>query len=801
MSLSLRIALRTCRRNAILWTAIGTITALALSTHLAAAFLAHGTEHAAIPGTTDSVNHQVLCEGSAGQARRCRFTLAELQTLSREGTDPELVWFTTQAAVARATVVGELKGTLITVSTGFAQRIGFEPAAGADTTRPGTHKADLTLLRQANDSSPGLGSRWLLEGADVRVAAVDSALLEAFELPAPIWIRSLEQATGAGVPSGQVWTLVAVPRSGSVAKMVPRLVRAASEQGHQMALVPAGPLHLDPVVVERARRLSALTRGLAALETFGAAAALLCISLLLWFRSESDRWVMYCVGATPMQIRQGHIWTLILLSGSGVLLGLLLSPLLVVTLLQLATATGARPVAVGAARIAMEGARIGTLYLLIGLGAGLIVAFIFRAGRRALRGLQSIMSYVLSVFIAAAIAALTALVLLLGSLAAIDRGQRNYNYAPLSVMQLKFAGIDEMYPTQRTIFEFYQALLEELGGSGRAVALATTPSPLTGMHDEDGIVYGLAGQDEARVKVARISQGFPNAISLPLLSGRLPNYAFADSGAMQSPREILINAELARAMGFSQPLLAVGHTLNLATLDVWETMPKGSTRLPAEPRTVVGVVDEGSSGAAANSKFSPLVRPLPPLAYLPSLQTDSPLLLVPRDTPQHHVEAAINKHLPGSGFTAYSIAWTMPGRALEDAVLRPDRAAFVLAGFAAAALTACGLLLVVVFLRFWINAQRRSLAIRFAIGASGGTVAMTAARQLAAPLTLGAAVGVLGCYVLVELSQGVISNQPTGLAVSIATAVAFIGALIASSVLPTLRNLAGSDFTPYLRTE
>ena len=207
--------------------------------------------------------------------------------------------------------------------------------------------------------------------------------------------------------------------------------------------------------------------------------------------------------------------------------------------------------------------------------------------------------------------------------------------------------------------------------------------------------------------------------------------------------------------------------------------------MPAIQRTVTAVVDEGSSGAAGTSSLNPMVKDLPPLAYFVDLRLNRPLLFTDAAISPEVVLEEINR-LAGTAYDSVRIGWVRRGEEIEESILRPDRSAFLVAGFAAFALMLSMMVLVVAFLRVWIDSQLKALAIEFALGAKPADVIRRACGQLVPSLMFGAGIGAVSLLAVPPMSGGVISHSIGALLPDFVIAGGAVLCLLGVTTAPTL---------------
>lgn len=802
--MSVILAWRICRRRWILWAALAIGSGLALATHLAALQLSWGLAHASIPGTTKSSGHQLLCWSVNGETQRCRFSYTEVESLMGSDVGRQLAFFAVSEASSEDARQGR-GGTVVVADDRFQEKVGLAVVgermrlSAIDGRRRGAY-----LLRDAPDAKTGQTVD--IANHSLEIVGENSEFGRLFDRAAPPVVLTniaVARHVGSAVfqPDMVVWQVVAIAdEQTSVDSLIARagyLLREEASSG--MELIAAGPLHLDQSVSSRAARLARLASALAWVETMGVYFGLGCVAVLVWVASAHARGVMNAVGSPGARSLRPQFFAVCLFGLGGVAVAAAVGPLMGVLFVGLVSSGVGESgwIEVGFVQLAGHAGMI-----LAAHAAGVVLlaltstAVLSRWSVAGIGAQQKVNRVVLTLFIAVTVVSAVAALSLARILVGLHAGNENFSFEGMRVYSLEYGPASSMYPSSRAAQESLLRTVERLSTENVPAATAASLTPLTGWYDEDAVLTKADGSD-VRIKIARTSEGYLGTIGLRPMAGRIPTYAFDESGNPGTPHEVVINMTLARVLGWNDPAAALGKALHVGTLDSWETLQPGAKSLPSIQRTVVGVVDEGSSGSAGTSPLNPMVKGLPPLVYLTDMRTAKPLLFVDDSITPDAVLQETAK-LAGTPYSYMKLNWVKEGQVIEDDLLRPDRSAFLVSGFAAVALVLSMMVLVVSFLRIWIDSQVKSIAIRCALGATLEHITRRGWLQLAMPAFLGIAIGSVVAWFLRSVVGVSASNQT--MMGDVAQSALIVIVLIGASAFPVLRSLRSMNFANELRS-
>ncbi|HYP08661.1 MAG TPA: ABC transporter permease, partial [Bryobacteraceae bacterium] len=328
----------------------------------------------------------------------------------------------------------------------------------------------------------------------------------------------------------------------------------------------------------------------------------------------------------------------------------------------------------------------------------------------------------------------------LSSLRSVDRGFRGEDVLTMSIQS------PDGYSDAGKAAALWARVLEDVRrvpGVKRAAISAYTP--LSG-RDSGAMVrvrgYVPSTSEDATVHTNQVSEGYFEALGIPLVRGRL----LTESDTGETNRVALVNTSAARKFfGERDP---IGESLEF-------TRKGGATSY-----RIVGVVGD--------TKHMNLRDPAPRFAFIPIRQ--------PRDS-DRRVTLVLASNSPGEDRalpdvqkavaaidTGLFISDVITIRSQIDSTLLTER---LLSGLASAfGLLAMTLGMVGLYgvLSYRVGRQRRSIGIRMALGASPSSVAMAILRQSAIVIALGVLAGLPLAIVAARIADsmlfGVTANEP-----------------------------------------
>jgi len=365
-----------------------------------------------------------------------------------------------------------------------------------------------------------------------------------------------------------------------------------------------------------------------------------------------------------------------------------------------------------------------------------------------------------------------ALVLLVGSGLLVESfvnlRSRDLGFRPQGVISMRINLPPSRYPDADTRRTFYTALDERLAAvpGVRSVAFTSTV-PLTGFDgDVDFLVEGRPVPEPGRATVAwfrRVTPGYFETMGIAVVDGR----AFERQDGATAPRVVIVNETLARRQFPGES--AVGKRVNVNGPDnpVW--------------REIVGVAaDIRNFGIREESRmamYAPYDQ-VPTSVVFPVLRTE-----LPPDSVVPLVRRAVAGIDPN-----LAVAQVLTMDEIVSTSIAQDRVVTTLLSFFAGA----GLLLAFVGLygvvSYGVNARRREIGIRVALGADAAHVRRLVVSRSLALAGVGVLVGLAGAAGLTQFMQGLLFGVSAGdpRTFAVVTLVLGLAALVASLV-PAVR--------------
>lgn len=365
-----------------------------------------------------------------------------------------------------------------------------------------------------------------------------------------------------------------------------------------------------------------------------------------------------------------------------------------------------------------------------------------------------------------------ALVLLVGSgllmQSFVNLRSRDLGFRPQGVISMGINLPPSRYPDADTRRAFYAALEERLAALPGVQSVAFTSTvPLTGFDgDVDFLVEGRPVPEPGRETVTwfrRVTPGYFETMGIAIVEGR----AFDQQDGATAPRVVIVNETLARRQFPGES--AVGKRINVNGPDspVW--------------REIVGVAaDIRNFGIREESRmamYAPYDQ-LPNGFVFPVLRTelppDSVVPLVRRGV------AGIDPNL--------AVAQVLTMDEIVSTSIAQDRVVTMLLSFFAGA----GLLLAFVGLygvvSYGVNARRREIGIRVALGADAARVRRLVVSRSLALAGIGVLVGLAGAAGLTQFMQGLLFGVgATDLSTFAAVTLVLGLAAFVASLVPAVR--------------
>jgi predicted permease len=317
--------------------------------------------------------------------------------------------------------------------------------------------------------------------------------------------------------------------------------------------------------------------------------------------------------------------------------------------------------------------------------------------------------------------------------------------------------------------------LPGVSGASAGMRVPVRPSGAGAFVDVEG--YSPAPDEEMRVEYNYVAPDFFRALGIPLVRGR----EFDARDAAGAPRVAVINEDMANAWFSGRDPIGAGFTFR------------------GERYIVVGV--------ARNTAWSGLQPGGSPFVFAPALQNagslaTGTLTFIARTPPGR--EAALLP-LMAERVRAFDndLATYAASTANDDVatMLAPQRAAAVLlAGFGllALVLSCVGIYGVVAY---GVAQRRRDFGIRMALGASGGRVALDIAREVAVPVAIGSAFGLLAVMALGRAVQSLVFGVRPSDPLTLAAALAILALAAAVATLLPARRAARTHPMEVMRAE
>jgi putative ABC transport system permease protein len=352
--------------------------------------------------------------------------------------------------------------------------------------------------------------------------------------------------------------------------------------------------------------------------------------------------------------------------------------------------------------------------------------------------------------------------------------------APARLLRFTLTLPESRYPDDVTMAAFHRTMLERLGQLPEVETSAlirnepasNVPNPIVPLVRE-GFPPAQASE-LPRIDVEVVSPAAFAALHLDIAAGR----ALADSDSAGAPRVAVISRTAARRFWIDRD--PVGATIRLGT--------------DARPVRIVGVAADFTL-----NWYDPEMRPI---VYLPDAQsparTTSVLLRTKTDPMSlaRQVRAAIaqiDDRQPISGLEPLSTS-------IADS-LSPVKVIERLLLVAAALASALAVLGIYGVLAHWVGARRRELGVRFALGATTGSIARLVMREAALTAVVGIVAGLAIAAGGVRFVGGAFVGIPSiDLRMAVTVAAAAFGLAIAAALGPAHRA-ARVDVAELLRLE
>jgi predicted permease len=308
--------------------------------------------------------------------------------------------------------------------------------------------------------------------------------------------------------------------------------------------------------------------------------------------------------------------------------------------------------------------------------------------------------------------------------------------------------------------DFRRELLEEVQSTpGVISAASTTNVPLSGSSWEHGLQIG---SERGTSKFTWVSPDYFSTMAIPIIKGR----GFTREDTASSPREALVNNTFVRR--FLSGANPIGQTLR-------------TEAEPDYPSTVFEIV-----GVIADTRYSDLRNPTPPMAFVPMAQSPNPgpwaTLMIYSNISTATVAAAAKLRIAERHPDVIAEFFDFQ-TAIHDSLIE-ERLMATLSGFfgvLAGLLTMIGVYGVISYM---VATRRNEIGIRMALGADSWNVVAVVLRQMTIALGLGIVIGAFLALVATRgagaLLYGLQPNDPLTFAAAIALLmlIALAGSLI-----------------------
>jgi predicted permease len=315
--------------------------------------------------------------------------------------------------------------------------------------------------------------------------------------------------------------------------------------------------------------------------------------------------------------------------------------------------------------------------------------------------------------------------------------------------------------------DFQRELLEEVQSTPGVVSAAiTTNVPLSGSSWEHGLQIG---SERGTSKFTWVSPDYFSTMAIPVIKGR----GFTREDTASSPRVALVNNTFVhRFLPGANP---IGQTLR-------------TEAEPGYPSTVFEIV-----GVIADTRYSNLRNPTPPMAFVPIAQSPNPgpwaMLMIYSNTSTATVAAAAKLRIAEKHPDVIAEFFDFQ-TAIHDSLIE-ERLMATLSGFfgvLAGLLTMIGIYGVISYM---VATRRNEIGIRMALGAGRSNVMAVVLRQMAVALGLGIGIGAFLALVATRgagaLLYGLQPNDPLTFAAAIALLILIA---LAGSLIPARRAAA-----------